>query len=60
MQLTRSLALSFRDRACLALALILKAPVYTADKSWKNLKRPLEWLSEWLLKQSSMSPTSQA
>jgi len=35
---TRSLGLSLGDRACLALALSLKAPVYTADKSWKNLK----------------------
>ena len=36
--LTRSLGLSLGDRACLALGLALKAPVYTADKSWKNLK----------------------
>ena len=35
---TRSLGLSLGDRACLALGLALKAPVYTADKSWKNLK----------------------
>jgi len=35
---TRALGLSLGDRACLALALALKAPVYTADKSWKNLK----------------------
>jgi PIN domain nuclease of toxin-antitoxin system len=35
---TRSLGLSLGDRACLALGLTLKAPVYTADKSWKNLK----------------------
>ena len=35
---TRPLGLSLGDRACLALALVLKAPVYTADKSWKNLK----------------------
>jgi PIN domain nuclease of toxin-antitoxin system len=35
---TRSLGLSLGDRACLALALVLKAPVYTADKPWKNLK----------------------
>jgi PIN domain nuclease of toxin-antitoxin system len=35
---TRSLGLSLGDRACLALALSLKAPVYTTDKSWKNLK----------------------
>lgn len=35
---TRPLGLSLGDRACLALGLALKAPVYTADKSWRNLK----------------------
>jgi ribonuclease VapC len=35
---TRPLGLSLADRACLALALELKAPVYTADRSWKHLK----------------------
>jgi ribonuclease VapC len=35
---TRALGLSLGDRACLALGLALKAPVYTADRSWKNLK----------------------
>jgi len=35
---TRALGLSLGDRACLALGLALKAPVYTADKSWKKLK----------------------
>lgn len=35
---TRPLGLSLGDRACLALGLQLKAPVYTADKSWKQLK----------------------
>ena len=35
---TRALGLSLGDRACLALGLTLRAPVYTADKSWKNLK----------------------
>lgn len=35
---TRRLGLSLGDRACLALAIISKAPVYTADRSWKNLK----------------------
>jgi ribonuclease VapC len=34
---TRHLGLSLGDRACLALALDLKAPVYTADRSWKGL-----------------------
>lgn len=32
------LSLSLGDRACLALGIALKAPVYTADKSWKKLK----------------------
>jgi PIN domain nuclease of toxin-antitoxin system len=35
---TRSLGLSLGDRACLALAITLKAPVYTTDREWKNLK----------------------
>lgn len=35
---TRSLGLSLGDRACLALGLTLKAPVYTADRAWKSLK----------------------
>lgn len=35
---TRPLGLSLADRACLALGLALQAPVYTADRSWKNLK----------------------
>jgi ribonuclease VapC len=35
---TRSLGLSLGDRACLALGLALKAPVYTTDKAWKRLK----------------------
>jgi ribonuclease VapC len=35
---TRQLGLSLGDRACLALGLALKAPIYTADKSWKKLK----------------------
>lgn len=35
---TRVFGLSLGDRACLALGLVLKAPVYTTDKSWKNLK----------------------
>jgi ribonuclease VapC len=34
----RALGLSIGDRACLALGIALKAPVYTADKSWKKLK----------------------
>src|SRR5271154_1941681 len=35
---TRGLGLSLGDRACLALGIALQAPVYTADKLWKNLK----------------------
>jgi ribonuclease VapC len=35
---TRALGLSLGDRACLTLGIILKAPIYTADRSWKNLK----------------------
>ena len=35
---TRALGLSLADRACLSLGLELKAPVYTADRLWKNLK----------------------
>jgi len=34
---TRSAGLSLGDRACLALALLLKAPVYTTDRLWKKL-----------------------
>lgn len=39
---TRTLGLSLGDRACLALGLHLKAPVYTADRAWKKLRVPLE------------------
>jgi ribonuclease VapC len=35
---TRALSLSLGDRACLALGIALKAPVYTADRAWKNLR----------------------
>lgn len=35
--LTRSVGLSLGDRACLALALSLKLPAYTADQVWKSL-----------------------
>jgi PIN domain nuclease of toxin-antitoxin system len=34
---TRGLGLSLGDRACLALAMALKAPVYTTDRAWKAL-----------------------
>lgn len=39
--ITRPLGLSLGDRACLALALELKVPVYTADRSWRSLKLDL-------------------
>lgn len=35
---TRSIGLSLGDRACLALGIALKAPIYTADRAWKGLK----------------------
>ncbi len=35
---TRFLGLSMGDRACLALGIVLNAPIYTADRSWKGLK----------------------
>lgn len=35
---TRAFGLSLGDRACLALGLALQAPIYTADRTWKNLK----------------------
>ncbi|MFZ0478388.1 MAG: type II toxin-antitoxin system VapC family toxin [Terriglobales bacterium] len=34
---TRSLGSSLGDRACLALGLVSKAPIYTTDRSWKDL-----------------------
>lgn len=36
-EFTRPYGLSLGDRACLALALVLDAPVYTADKTWAKL-----------------------
>ena len=35
---TKPLGLSLGDRACLALAIALDAPVYTAESAWKKLK----------------------
>ncbi len=35
---TKHLGLSLGDRACLALGLALKAPVYTTERIWKQLK----------------------
>jgi ribonuclease VapC len=40
--LTRDLGLSLGDRACLALAIRLDAPVLTADSAWSKLDLPLE------------------
>ncbi len=37
-QKTRSLGLSLGDRACLALAIALEAPVYTTDQLWRKLR----------------------
>jgi len=36
-EFTRPYGLSLGERACLALALVLDAPVYTTDKTWANL-----------------------
>lgn len=35
---TRSFGLSLGDRSCLALALVMDVPVYTADRIWSNLQ----------------------
>ena len=35
---TRPLGLSLGDRACLSLGIVLRATVYTADRSWKRLR----------------------
>jgi len=34
---TQSLGLSLGDRACLALGLTLRSPIYSSDKSWKKV-----------------------
>jgi PIN domain nuclease of toxin-antitoxin system len=34
---TRDLSLSLGDRACLALEMTLKVPIYTADRQWSRL-----------------------
>lgn len=38
---TRAAGLSLGDRACLALALRLRLPVLTADRSWTTLNLPI-------------------
>ena len=35
---TAPLGLSLGDRACLALAILLRLPVYTSDRMWKKLQ----------------------
>lgn len=35
---TEKFGLSLGDRSCLALAIALKAPVYTTEQNWRNLK----------------------
>src|SRR5271166_6026764 len=35
---TRHLGLSLGDRACIALGIALKLPVYTCERAWKKLK----------------------
>lgn len=39
---TRHLGLSLGDRACLALGMALRAPVFTAENRWKQLKLDLK------------------
>jgi PIN domain nuclease of toxin-antitoxin system len=36
--MTEKYGLSLGDRSCLALAIALKAPVYTTEQTWRNLK----------------------
>lgn len=38
---SRPHGLSLGDRACLAVGISLKLPVYTTDRSWKKLKLPV-------------------
>jgi PIN domain nuclease of toxin-antitoxin system len=39
---TRSFGLSLGDRACLALALREKLPVFTTDRRWRELRLGIE------------------
>jgi ribonuclease VapC len=36
--ITEPYGLSLGDRSCLALAIALKAPVYTTERAWKNIE----------------------
>ena len=36
--ITEKYGLSLGDRSCLALAIVLKAPVYTTEQTWRDLK----------------------
>jgi PIN domain nuclease of toxin-antitoxin system len=36
--ITAKHGLSLGDRSCLALAIVLQAPVYTTEQAWKNLR----------------------
>lgn len=38
---TQSIGLSLGDRACLALGIVMKLPVYTGDKIWRKLRLPV-------------------
>ena len=40
--ITKSIGLSFGDRACLALAIFLNQPVLTTDRLWSNLSVGIE------------------
>jgi ribonuclease VapC len=39
---TRRFGLSLGDRACLALGIVRKAVIYTADRAWSRLDLPVE------------------
>ncbi|MBE9050112.1 type II toxin-antitoxin system VapC family toxin [Nostocales cyanobacterium LEGE 11386] len=39
---TKSIGLSFGDRACLALGVVLNQPVITTDRLWSNLNMGIE------------------
>lgn len=39
---SKAFGLSLGDRACLALAIVMKLPVLTADRVWLNVTMPIE------------------